>query len=62
MNLDHLFNGHTIINNFIRMKIRLFLYNFLVGLSLNAQTMLDTMYFDSPIKHDVVLAGSFGEL
>ena len=44
------------------MKIRLFLYSFLVGLSLSGQTMLDTMYFDSPIKHDVVLAGSFGEL
>ena len=44
------------------MKIGLFLYSFLVGLSLSAQTMLDTMYFDSPIKHDVVLAGSFGEL
>lgn len=44
------------------MRIRLCLYSFLVGLSLSAQTMLDTTYFDSPIKHDIILAGSFGEL
>jgi len=31
-------------------------------MSAHAQTMLDTSYFDSPIKHDIILAGSFGEL
>ncbi len=44
------------------MRIRLCLYILLVGMSLHAQKMLDTSYFDSPIKHDIILAGSFGEL
>lgn len=33
-----------------------------VSLSISAQTLLDTSYFDSPVKYDMVLAGSFGEL
>lgn len=34
----------------------------LISLGANAQKMLDTTYFDSPIKYDIILAGSFGEL
>ena len=44
------------------LRIRCCFYSLLLGMSLSAQTMLDTTYFDSPIKHDIVLAGSFGEL
>lgn len=29
---------------------------------LSGQIMLDTSYFDSPVKHEIILAGSFGEL
>ena len=44
------------------MRIRICLYCCLLGFGLSAQNMLDTSYFDSPIKHDIILAGSFGEL
>ncbi len=46
----------------MKLRTRLSLFIFLFGLSLCAQTMLDTTYFDSPIKHEIILAGSFGEL
>lgn len=44
------------------MTLRILTFLSLIHIGLNAQTMLDTTFFDSPVKHEIVLAGSFGEL
>ena len=45
------------------MATRIIIYLLLlITVDLQAQTMLDTTFFDSPVKHEILLAGSFGEL
>lgn len=44
------------------MTLRILIYLLALPMGLNAQIMLDTAFFDSPVKHEIILAGSFGEL
>lgn len=43
-------------------SIKFCLLSIIICLRLDAQVLLDTTYFDTPIKHEIILAGSFGEL
>lgn len=40
----------------------LFIILSFLSVTLHAQKSIDTAYFDNPIKHELILAGSFGEL
>jgi len=59
MPCDHLYTTHTELH---KMLFRIFILLTFISEGILAQNMLDTTFFDSPIRHDIVLAGSFGEL